>query len=101
MLREMTTEESLEFFRKENEELKSEITRLKGMSGKTRVQWEAKRSDSGIEIVGGPSTITKTGTIVGASALPVGPGQMGILFVVAADDGTWALLDPGTAKVIP
>lgn len=57
------------------------------------VNWEDKATASGIEIAGGPTTITRTGRIVSTGPVQNGPASYMILAVVKAEDGKIYLVD--------
>ena len=62
--------------------------------------WNDTQSDSGIQISGGPTTIPRSGTLLAAIPLPIGPGQIAISYVVRRDgDGQVMILDAGACAV--
>jgi hypothetical protein len=86
--------------KKELVQLRAEVAELKKQSV-LRVSWEDKQTDSGIKIEGGPTTIRRTGVVVGSTAVPVGPQSLAILFVVKRDgDNEMLTLGPKDCKVI-
>lgn len=52
-----------------------------------RFSWEEKVTESGIQLAGGPTTVVKTGTLIAAAPIPVGPGQISLAFVLSDDAG--------------
>jgi hypothetical protein len=62
--------------------LSEKINNLKPL----KVSWEDTISESGIQIAGGPTTISRKGTIVGSFGAPVGPNQLLAFFFVKRDD---------------
>ena len=56
--------------------------------GGVRVSWQDKKTESGIEITGGSTTVSRFGTIASAILLPVPskPGSMSLCALIAGDD---------------
>lgn len=50
-----------------------------------RYSWEEKTTDSGIQLAGTTASVTRTGVLLAAVPIPVGPQQMTIAFVLAED----------------
>jgi hypothetical protein len=73
-----------------------DLTALVKMSVK-RVSWEEKRTDSGIELVGGPTTVTHVGTVVSTTMLQSQQG-MAIAYIILDDNGKFAVLSPEMTK---
>lgn len=88
-------------FQGEIRDLKLQLEASQKTTGKIRLSWEGKKSDSGIELVGGVSTVTRKGTLVGTTLAPVGPNQMGLLLVVLEDGASWGVVSAEMATVIP
>ena len=58
-----------------------------------RVSWEDKKTDSDIQIVGGPTTITKNGTVASIMMLMTDQGPVPAA-VIAGDDKGWHIVAP-------
>ena len=69
-------------------ETKQQQTSGKSLTSGVKVSWGDKKSESGIEIAGGPTVVERFGTIIGTTLLPVQgkPGAMSLVAVVAGDD---------------
>lgn len=66
-----------------------------------RYQWEEKVTETGIQIAGGPTTITKIGLLRGVTALPT---PQGLAFAFVLQDETsnkFAILSPELIKPAP
>ena len=65
-----------------------------------KVKWQAQVSDGGIQIVGGATTVEKTGTLMSSHVIPAGPGQINVLFLVKEDNGMMGLVEAGLCKFV-
>ena len=61
-----------------------------------RVSWEDKVTVADIQIVGGSTTVTRTGTIIAIMPIPMpnNPSVAVPAAVVAGDDKTWHMVAP-------
>ena len=65
------------------------------------VEWEVKTTDTGIVLVGGPTTVKKSGLLVGTMLMPIGkPGEMTVGFVIKTSEGTTELVPAFACKYI-
>ena len=80
---------------KELQELKAEIAELK-KSRHIRVKFQVNKTDSGIEIAGGPTTIEKSATLLGTVLVPAPntPNTMMLGAVVVDDEGKVGTVGP-------
>lgn len=81
-------------------ELEQKIDFLTKRPSGVALTWNDTQSDSGIQISGGPTTIPRSGVLLAAIPLPIGPGQIAISYVVRRDgDGQVLVLDAGACAV--
>jgi hypothetical protein len=77
--------------------LTTEISELKKVVGQ-KYTWEEKASESGIQIVGGPTTIQHRGLLKGVCAVPT---PQGLVFAFILQDevtNKFAILSPDLIK---
>lgn len=83
------------------DELRKEVAELKKKPSGIRVSWQDKVSESGIQLTGGNTTIPRFGTVCSAVAIPVGPNQIGTIFLVKRDGDNVVLpLEMGTFSFV-
>jgi len=89
----MITDKDVEAMNARLDALLQEVRDLK-QSVKCRYSWEEKATDSGIQIAGGPTTVTHTGVLKAVTSLPT-PQGIAILFVLQDDaSGKFAIMPP-------
>jgi len=65
-----------------------------------KVEWEDKQSESGIQLAGGPTTVTRYGHIMTATILQTSPTQASIMLLIQEDvGGKFYVLAPDQVKV--
>lgn len=67
------------------QKIEESLVKLKSAQVK-KVSWQEKTAASGIQIASGPTTVTKTGVILGVNVVPTSPTQVGAVFIVKVDD---------------
>lgn len=66
-----------------------------------KVEWEVKKTASGIELVGGSTTVKKSGAVVGTMLVPAQqPGVMTVAFVVKTPEKTTELVPAEMCRYI-
>lgn len=66
-----------------------------------RVSWEDKVSESGIQIAGGPTTVTRYGRMLSTIPLQNGPTSLAIMAVIRRDyDGQISVVDMSQLKLL-
>ncbi len=63
-------------------------------------QWEEKVTSTGIQLAGGPTTITKIGYLKGFSTLPTPQGLAIAMLLQEKDTGKFAILSPELVKPV-
>ena len=83
------------------EEISKRLELLEKKPAGIRVSWEDKVTDSGIQLTGGSTTITRTGVICGVFMVPVAANQLAPVFVTKRDgDNVIIPLEAGNARFI-
>jgi len=80
--------------------LEAKIDKLSNVAG-FKVAWEDKMTESNIQIQGGPTTVKRTGVVLGTAMFPTSPTDIVIMFVVKRDgDDHIVSVGPGNCKFI-
>lgn len=96
---ESLTMQHLETLTKKTESLDRGIKQLKQGF---RVSWEDKTAEGGIVLAGGPTTITRVGTIINTMMARTSQTEQALLLVVRRDDdGSFGMIDAVVAKPAP
>lgn len=83
------------------EEINKRLELLEKKPAGLRVSWEDKVTESGIQLTGGSTTISRTGVICGVFMVPVSANQLAPVFVTKRDgDNVIVPLEAGNAKFI-
>lgn len=79
-------------------ELKDLNEKLQNNSA-VKVEWHDKKTESNIEIAGGPTTVKRTGTVVGVLPMPQQNGMV-MCVAVAGDDKRWYIVNMDGCKIL-
>ena len=90
----MSSTPSIETLQAKIDELQRSIEELRSKQ-RIKVRFQVKKTDSGIELSGGPTTIEKTGTLIGTAIVP-SPQQNAMMLgaVVVDENGVAGVVGP-------
>jgi len=89
----MSSEDQIKSLSQQIQDLAAEVKTLR-----QRFSWEEKETESGIQIAGGPTTVTRTGTYMGTTAIPTQQGIAVVMILREDLTGRLAMLSPELLK---